>query len=415
METIGTVLLGAVGALALWGLYRALEFNWPDQYVSLNDTFALRLNHTWWRLPLYRFVPVFGAGVAVWATTSRLGLEPTVAVVTMTLLHVLQTNARAALQSFGLLLSKPEFQVNYASYHLATIGVVLVAGAGSIFFAPSLEFLVPRPSTLLESLWVAIFIAIAGGVAVAIIGKRPSGARPFDPNYYVWRAERDVGLELIDVAFEKSLEYRCDPVLLRAIMYAEAIQRPKWVRRLERAKGRLVPRGSYGVTQERAERPISDAEAIRRTASKIAGRWGVVQGESGLVQNPGLIWMHAVTHNEDVAFIGGVQEIYSSIFHGVDTVAYHNSMIDVIHVIEIRRYPQNFGFRALTAAAKVKFKPVAAVGEKDTIVLRRPDDVERGELWAFELELDVDVSELRIKVKGRDPVNLFLNDAVALG
>src|SRR5690606_29638966 len=148
------------------------------------------------------------------------------------------------------------------------------------------------------------------------------------------------------------------------------------VRRLERGKGRLVRRGSDGVTQERAERPSSDAEAIRRTASKTAGRRGVAQGESGRVQNAGLISRHGITHNEDVAFIGGVQEIYSSIFHGVDTVAYHNSMIDVIHVIEIRRYPQNFGFRALTAAAKVTFKPVAVVGEKDTIVLRRPDDVE---------------------------------------
>ena len=399
MEILLSVLLGSVGALALWGLYRALQLNWPEQYASLNDTFALRVNQTWWRFLLYRFVPVFGAGVALWATAGRLKLHPIVTIVTMVVIHLLHTNAIALAQSFGKLQARQKFTINYASYHLMAIGLVALAATGSVIFGASLAFLVPKPSVLLENLWVAIFIAIAGGVALSVIGRRPDGARTFDPQYFVWRADRDVGIELSDIAYKAAMDYRCDPILLRSIMFAEALQRPRWVRNIERVKGVFFKRGTYGVTQESADQPISDEEAIHRTARSLSHCWAVTLEEWGFAGNDGLIWKHSAHHNEDVRFIAGVQEIYRSLSYSPQSMAYELESRE-LKILEVRRYPHRFGMRAVTSANVLSFSYTSASGDLAQTRIERPEDVPQAELWAFELSFDVDVSLISAVLTG---------------
>lgn len=390
IEIFLSVLLGSVGALALWGLYRALQLNWPEQYASLNDTFALRVNQTWWRFLLYRFIPVFGAGIALWATADRLKLHPIVTIVTTMVIHLLHTNAIALAQSFGKLQSPQKFTINYASYHLMAIGLVTLAATGSVIFGASLAFLVPKPSVLLENLWVAIFIAIAGGVAVSVTGRRPDGARTFDPEYFVWRAVRDVGIELTDIAYKAAMDYRCDPILLRSIMFAEALQRPRWVRNMERVKGLLFKRGTYGVTQESADQPISDEESIRRTARSLTHCWAGTIEEWGFASNDGLIWKYSAIHNEDVRFIAGVQDIYRSIQYSPQSIAYHLESRE-LKILEVRRYPHRFGMRAVTDANVLVFSYTSASGDSAQTRIERPEDVPQAELWAFEFSFDVDV------------------------
>lgn len=396
-SVLESLALSAVGALTLWGLYRALELNWPEQYVSLNDTFALRVTQAWWRFLVYRFVPVFVAGVGIWATASRLRLIPILAVIAMTLIHVLQTNVRALFESFGMLQQPKRFTINYASYHLIVIGIIAVATVCAILLGPTFAVLVPKPQTLLENLWIAIFVAIAGGIAVAVIGRRPSDANGFDEDYFIWRAKRDVPIELTDAAFEAAIEFGCDPVLLRAIMFAEALQRPSWIRRLERVKGKIIPHGSYGVTQETSSRPIGDVEAIRITASKLSHAWSMVEHQYGWTADDGLVWKFASNHNEDVAFIEGVRKLLP--FVQKDRLSAPYNTPECLHLIETRRYPHEFGLRGLTTADEIRYVEATISTGLLFGSLQRPTISLVGEPWAFELKMPVDTTKVDFQIQ----------------
>lgn len=394
MLVLGSIFLGAAGALALWGAYRALELNWPEQYLSLNDTFALRLTETWWRLLLYRFLPVFVLGVAIGATASRLGADAMVALVVMAVIHAGQTNVRAIFESFGWVKSPRGVVVNYAPYHAWVVVVILLATAGAILFGPTLSFLVPAPGVLLENVWIAIFVAIAGGIALGVIGHRPHGSHEFDAAYFVWRAKKDVGLDLVDWAFETAVEHRSDPILIRSIMFAEALQRPSWVRRLERVKGKVLKRGTYGVTQEAASKPISDREAITRTARKLHGAWAIEPENGPWGWSDPRIWKYAALHNENVTFIQGVQSIYREVLSDRATVPMFRPP-DELHIIEIRRYPNEFGLRGVTVAKSLEFYVATDSKPHHTVSHSRPNDIATGAPWAFEARFPIDTEVIR--------------------
>jgi hypothetical protein len=45
-------------------------------------------------------------------------------------------------------------------------------------------------------------------------------------------------------------------------MLTENLQRPRWLRTLERLKGRFAPHGTYGIMQVESDRPLSDRESV---------------------------------------------------------------------------------------------------------------------------------------------------------
>jgi hypothetical protein len=63
-------------------------------------------------------------------------------------------------------------------------------------------------------------------------------------------------------------------------MVIENLQRPRWFRACERAKGKFFKHGSYGIMQVEADSPVSDEESIR-----IAVRTHLVAVSVPVVQN----------------------------------------------------------------------------------------------------------------------------------
>jgi len=78
---------------------------------------------------------------------------------------------------------------------------------------------------------------------------------------------------LTPLALSLSEETNTDSALVLAILYTENLQRPRWFRRLERAKGKILRRGTYGVMQITSDHPISDEESIRLAlADRLQGQ-----------------------------------------------------------------------------------------------------------------------------------------------
>jgi len=252
---------------------------------------------------------------------------------------------------------------------------------------------------LLENLWIAIFVAVIGGIAVSIIGRRPDGALPYSGEYFAWRARKDIGNELIDFAYDAAIQNRVDPLLLWSVMFAEALQRPRWVRNIERVKGLLFKNGTYGVTQELADRPISDKDAISKTAEALAGCWVIVRNEYGLAGDDGLIWKYASQHNRDGRFIEGVGQIYSYL-EWANAPLYQAFTQNGLKVIEVRRFGEEFGLRAATTEDRLQFRFASASGQQGEYVIERPVDVIQPHLWSFELHFDSDVSSFELTIEG---------------
>lgn len=103
-------------------------------------------------------------------------------------------------------------------------------------------------------------------------------------------------------------QHGCDPVFLRSILFAEALQRPRWVRRAERAKSILVKPGSYGVMQVSSPHPLSDDESIQTVAENYAGYWPL-RSDSGWVL-PGRFAAQVESHNTSKQFIDMVSVLY---------------------------------------------------------------------------------------------------------
>ena len=73
-----------------------------------------------------------------------------------------------------------------------------------------------------------------------------------------------VGPELIWYARQLARERNLDPDLVETTILTESIQRPRWFRRLERLKGIVFRKGTYGIMQVWSSRPIGDRRSIDR-------------------------------------------------------------------------------------------------------------------------------------------------------
>jgi hypothetical protein len=244
------------GAVFLHAFYRTVRLQWPQSYYSLGDVTSYRLSASPGRYLLFRFGPVLLAVVFISVLMERADLNVMVTAMGVALLHVWATSGRAAVRllvSKKRMFNRPALLVSHAVISLGVVCIALAAG----IVAPWLDWLVPTTAEVTGALWTAILAAVLGSYLVTV-----SRAQGPDIGEIVERAKRQLGHELWSLAHRSALEHDADPVLVRGILIVESLQRPQWLRFLERLKGIAIKEGSYGVMQVQASRPISDEESI---------------------------------------------------------------------------------------------------------------------------------------------------------
>ena len=98
-----------------------------------------------------------------------------------------------------------------------------------------------------------------------------------------------------------------DPDLVEAVLLVENLQRPPWVRWLERAFGRFVGVKSYGVMQVPTDKPVSDEESIRLA---VANHFSdAVPTSSGLPDSSAAHSM-VLQYNRDGEYASSVVDLY---------------------------------------------------------------------------------------------------------
>jgi hypothetical protein len=122
---------------------------------------------------------------------------------------------------------------------------------------------------------------------------------------------RAVPRPLWDLAKRTADNAGADASLALAVMVVENLQRPPWFRRLERLKGFIFKRGTYGIMQVAAPQPITDEESIiRAVRERLTGV--SVRSQSGEVDWD-LLDAFARTYNPNPNFSALLRSAISAI------------------------------------------------------------------------------------------------------
>lgn len=280
VEAFQALLVGAGGAVLLALLYSALRTDWPDNYSTARSSLASSSRSSPVKYLGFRLAPMFVIALLVARTAEDLKVSSGLAVGTVIATHLGATNGRALI---GLARGqRRNRRLLLLLFHL--LSGLLVGAAGLLGWAARglLAPLVPEPQELVFALWTGAFVAIVG---VAL--RRVAEFGDASDHYSVAAVEKEVGTELWRYIADAAARNQCDPDVLKSVVAVEVFQRPRWIRRLEYAKGRVLKKGSYGVAQISADAPISDRESIDRLAANFRGyfprrsaRYGTVRARS---------------------------------------------------------------------------------------------------------------------------------------
>lgn len=253
--TIATLL----GLAFLYIFYRAVQLQWPESYFGANDLAAYAISISPARYAAFRFGPPFVTCLFVYVTLDRLGRSAAVGASAVGIGHAMLRPGWALIQAARWPRSVFRHRVPIVLVHIGVLlGLIATTGL-SVVLAPTAAPLVPPATEISSTLWTALVAGIIGAFVV-----RVSRGHPVTEYELAAEGIRRIPRPLWELAGDVAREHGADATLTRAIMLVENLQRPNWFRRLERWKGRVLKRGTYGIMQSAAAAPLSDEESIRR-------------------------------------------------------------------------------------------------------------------------------------------------------
>jgi len=277
-SNVTVIMLGAGGAAFLYIFFRAVEARWPENYYGLSDLTSYQLSLHLPRYLTFRFLPVVVVAFAVSVIANSLGQIGWLAALFTALFHGAATAGRASVTAarhsgiFGrrLLLAA------HSGVFLAVVCAGLIGGL--LGEMDALHVLLPDPEAMKSDLWTALLAGIFGAYLA-----RVSWRSEIDPHQFVRESTRRLDPELLNRAETAAERHGTDPNLVKAILLVENMQRPSWIRAIERSAGRWLPIGTYGVMQIRSEHPVTDSESIELAVeTKLAGEKVPTKEDGGL-------------------------------------------------------------------------------------------------------------------------------------
>ncbi|MDP2623694.1 MAG: hypothetical protein Q8Q29_07855 [Actinomycetota bacterium] len=251
----------AVTALAGYGFlvltYSFLRTQWPDRYYSVSDIVGHQQSVSLQSYLLFRFAPAIAVtlvGSGLLRQVGKEGWPVWAAALTPVVGHVAMTHGRALLRSEGGFGRRRQ-----VIYHLLAATGLLVVGVAGVWMSAQ-EFarpLLPSLTGIADGIWTALLAALLAIAALRVLQPEPTD------DYTVIRdAIRSLDSDLVSYARSRARAAGADEQLVVAVMAVESIQRPRWLRRIERVFSRLLRRGTYGIMQVASSRPLSDRESI---------------------------------------------------------------------------------------------------------------------------------------------------------
>jgi len=290
------VLLGvALGAtFALRGFYGAFHSRWPEQYFGGERGVDPVVSRSPWRYGAFRLVPVFVVLSAAGTVAARLGESRSTAIIAAVTVYVVQGPGRMAVRDWH---ATPR-RVGLVAYRVGTVlGCVCVASV-AVMVGDKVDRFVPDLDEFTMSIWAAVAVVAVAQVALSM--SAPAGSR--NPGRSVARARADIDPGLLVLLRDADV---ADPAALEAVALVEQLNRPGWVRRLERVLVR--GHGTYGLMQVTSDRAVSDHDSVIafvKWAEQVPAAVWPAEGEYDAPRR------FFLAHNDDTQFANLATELY---------------------------------------------------------------------------------------------------------
>ncbi len=302
MKHLGSAAFGLLGGMVLNLIYRRIQSEWPQSYFSLSDYWSHVKAQVPSRYVLFRFGPVVLLGVFFSRQLADLDWPAWPFVVTAAVVHASLTSLRATWRLVRYR-GAGERTAPLIVLHLLTAVTVAACLVGAAVLGEHLSTWVPDFESIRDAVWAGL---IASLLAFAFVHWTQAPERNLAEVVRVQRQR--AGPELLWYARRSAMESGLDPNLVEAVILAESMQRPRWFRRLERLKGLIFPKGTYGIMQVWSSRPIGDRRSIERALQTHRAAFQMLSEESG--GQPVQVSEQLRSYNSSWNFLDLATEIY---------------------------------------------------------------------------------------------------------
>jgi hypothetical protein len=298
---VRALVVGLLAGVFLRLFYASVRNEWPAAYSSVQSALEAQEREGLSKYLLLRVAPVLLVGVFAAVTADRLHASTGIALLAMLLVEIGGSNGLAVARLLAVGGGRSP-RGALLSYHVSVVVLVVVGG---LLALPAHRFVaaaVPKPAELPAAAWTGLFAAVLAVSARRLVGSSTNQSKD------LVRGRSDVGEDLLRYARQSAARQDCDADVVEAILTVEGLQRPRWFRRLERLKGRVVAAGTYGVGQVSAPAPISDEASIDELCRRFRGYFPARSGY-GMVR-PALFEARVEEHNPDPVFFRLVSAEY---------------------------------------------------------------------------------------------------------
>lgn len=326
--------IGIFGSLLLYLIFRLLKSDWPTNYSDMKNVVDSASQRNAWVYVLMRFVPMYVVSVLVASLAESAGGQTVFTLATCTILHIFLTNFRPQImrRAFSASRNRPRYLVAFCS----SLASILLAAILAAITWPYWIAILPNPDELVQVIWTSLFV----GLVVILL--RSVGTFEDSLAKRVARAKQDLGEDLQRVIQLEARENEVSVEFIQAIILTECIQRPRWIRRMERVKGLVSGPGTYGVAQVTSPEPISDELSIKMLCGKHAGYYPAGHESHGY--NRTLLRVRLESHNPAPVFIDQATEIFDSLIPDLldSSETWAGDGRKAIEVLSLRRQSGNW-------------------------------------------------------------------------
>ena len=250
--------------------YKIFQIKWPELYFTVNDQVSYFISISPFRYLFFRVLPP----ILIASLLSTIILQNYtnnqilyLNIISLTT-HAIFTNGRAI---WNLLFNHKAISIYYNKWfqfiiHISTITIMFLSGiiSGYISNTGILSSIVPTFQGLIDNIWSTLITAVLAIVLYEIYSNR--NRTTIDSILH--QSYESIDQEIIDHINKFCEVNSASKRLVKAVCIAENIQRPKWIRRLEKIKSILFKNGSYGIMQVQSKKWISDKKSVEKAITE---------------------------------------------------------------------------------------------------------------------------------------------------
>jgi len=259
-----------IANLLIVGFYKIFQIKWPELYFAVNDQVSYFVSVSPLRYVLFRLLPPFLiTAILAGSLNDNLNGNSLALFASFTCLsHALLTNGRSI---YNLLFDPQKVKVYFNRYfqfiiHLFTLTALAITGyvAGYLAFRNVFLIVTPTLPGLVDNIWSTIITSFASVLLYEVYSKKGE----VNVDNILSKSHKQISQTLINFIHEQSEKYKANEQLVLAVCIVENLQRPLWIRKVEKTKSYINKPGSYGIMQTKSDHYLNDKESIEKATKE---------------------------------------------------------------------------------------------------------------------------------------------------